>query len=67
MRPLSFRLKIALLSAGISGLVLVGFGLASGYFLYRQKLQSVDTELRALGSRHPGWLANRANFERFSA
>ena len=66
MRPLSLRLKIALLSAVISGLVLLGFGAASGYLLYRQKLASLDTELRALGTRHPGWLANRANFDRFN-
>ena len=25
----------------------------------------MDTEIRALGTRHPGWLANRANFDRF--
>ena len=66
MRLLSFRFKIALLSAVISGLVLLGFGAASWYLLYRQKLASVDTELRALGTRHPGWLANRANFDRFN-
>jgi two-component system, OmpR family, heavy metal sensor histidine kinase CusS len=66
MKPLSFRFKIALLSAVISGLVLLGFGAASWYLLYRQKLASIDTELRALGTRHPGWLANRANFDRFN-
>ncbi len=66
MKPLPFRLRIALLSALISGLVLVGFGAASWYLLYRQKLESLDTELRALGTRHPGWLANRANFDRFN-
>jgi len=66
MKPLSFRLRIALLSALISGLVLVGFGAMSWYLLYQQKIESVDTELRALGTRHPGWLANRANFDRFN-
>ncbi len=51
----------------ISGLVLVGFVAMSWYLLYRQKVESLDTELRALGTRHPGWLANRANFDRFNA
>jgi heavy metal sensor kinase len=66
MKASSFRLKIAVLSMVISGLVLVGFGGASWYLLYRQKIEAVDTEIRALGSRHPGWLANRANFDRFN-
>lgn len=65
MRLLSFRLRIALLSALISGVVLAGFGLSGWYLLYRQKIESLDTEIRALGTRHPGWLANRANFDRF--
>ena len=59
MKLLSFRLKIALLSALISGVVLLGFGAASWYLIYRQKVAAVDTEIRSLGARHPGWLANR--------
>ena len=66
MKLLSFRFKIALLSALISGLVLLGFGVASWYLLYQQKVQGVDTEIRSLGTRHPGWLANRANFDRLN-
>ncbi len=66
MKYLSFRFKIALLSALISGLVLLGFGVASWYLLYQQKVQGVDTEIRSLGTRHPGWLANRANFDRLN-
>jgi two-component system, OmpR family, heavy metal sensor histidine kinase CusS len=66
MKPLPFRLRIALLSVLISGLVLVGFGGATWYLLYRQKIEGLDTELRALGTRHPGWLANRSNFDRFN-
>jgi two-component system, OmpR family, heavy metal sensor histidine kinase CusS len=66
MKTLSFRFKIALLSALISGFVLLGFGVASWYLLYQQKVQGVDTEIRALGTRHPGWLANRANFDRLN-
>jgi len=66
MKLLSFRSKIALLSALISGLVLLGFGMASWYSLYQQKVQGVDTEIRSLGTRHPGWLANHSNFDRLN-
>lgn len=61
---LPFRLKIALLSVGISGLVLMAFGGAAWLLVSRQKLESVDTEIRSLGSRHPGWIATRGNYQR---
>ena len=64
MRTLSFRLKIALLSAAISGLVLVAFSLAVWFLISEQKLASMDTEIRSLGARHPGWIANRGNYQR---
>jgi two-component system heavy metal sensor histidine kinase CusS len=64
---LSFRLRIAALSALVSGGVLVIFGAASWYLLVKQKIEGLDTEIRALGNRHPGWLANRANYERFGS
>jgi two-component system heavy metal sensor histidine kinase CusS len=64
MKPLPFRLKIALLSAVISGLVLVAFGVSAWVMISRQKLESVDTEIRSLGARHPGWIANRGNYQR---
>jgi two-component system, OmpR family, heavy metal sensor histidine kinase CusS len=67
MKRLSFRLRIALLSALISGCVLLAFGVASWFLLYRQKVEVVDTEIRSLGARHPGWLANRGNFDRFNS
>ncbi len=66
MKALSLRLRIALLSVVISGAVLAAFGGASWYLLYRQRIEGVDTEIRALGTRHPGWLANRGNFDRFN-
>ncbi|MCL5099355.1 MAG: hypothetical protein M1608_17835 [Candidatus Omnitrophica bacterium] len=66
MKRLPFRLKIALLSASIFGLVVGSFGVATWYWLYRQKVEAVDTEIRSLGARHPGWLANRGNFNRFN-
>ncbi len=64
MKPLSFRLKIALLSVGISGLVLLAFGVAAWILVSGQKLQAVDTEIRSLGARHPGWIATRGNYQR---
>jgi signal transduction histidine kinase len=67
MKPLPFRLKIALLSAAISGAVLVAFGLAAWLLVSRQKLEGVDTEIRSLGARHPGWIANRGNYERLDS
>ena len=48
MKPVSFRFRIALLSALISGLVLGGFGVATWYLLHRQKVEAVDTEIRSL-------------------
>jgi len=67
MKPLPSRLKIALLSAGISGVVLVAFGITAGLLVSRQKLESVDTEIRSLGARHPGWIGNRGNYQRLDA
>lgn len=64
MKPLPFRLKIALLSAAISGAVLLAFGLAAWQLVARQKLETVDTEIRSLGARHPGWIAGRGNYQR---
>ncbi|MCI0535861.1 MAG: ATP-binding protein [Verrucomicrobiales bacterium] len=67
MKPLPFRLKIALLSVAISGAVLVAFGLEAWLLVSRQKLEGVDTELRSLGARHPGWIANRGNYQRLDS
>lgn len=64
MKPLPFRLKIALLSVGISGLVLIAFGAAAWVLVSHQKLETVDTEIRSLGARHPGWIAGRGNYQR---
>lgn len=64
MKPPSFRLKIALLSTVISGVVLVGFGTAAYLLIARQKTAGLDTEIRALGARHPGWISNRRDFQR---
>jgi hypothetical protein len=55
---------ISLLSAGISGLVLGAFGMAAWVLISRHKLETVDTEIRSLGARHPGWIAGRGNYQR---
>jgi two-component system, OmpR family, heavy metal sensor histidine kinase CusS len=65
MKPLPFRIKIALLSTLISGVALVGFGITAFVMISRQKIASLDTEIRSLGMRHPGWINNRRDFQRF--
>jgi heavy metal sensor kinase len=67
MKRLPFRLRIALFSALISGVVLAAFGAAALLLIHRQKLNAVDTEIRSLGARHPGWILNRGNYERLDA
>ena len=64
MKPPSFRLKIAVLSTVISGLVLVGFGVVAFFMISKQKLESLDTEIRSIGTRHPGLITNRRDFKR---
>lgn len=63
----SFRLRIALLSAAISGVVLIGFGLSAWVWLNHERLASLDREIRALAYRHPGWMNNRSNYERLGS
>ncbi|MCP5533729.1 MAG: HAMP domain-containing protein [Akkermansiaceae bacterium] len=58
MRPPSIRLKIALLSSLVSGVVIVAFGAAAWFAIARQKTAAADTELRSLAYRHRGWLSN---------
>ena len=67
MKPLPSRLKIALLSAGISGVVLVAFGVAMWMLIHELRLEAVDREIRTLGSRHPGMFTGRGNFERLTS
>jgi two-component system, OmpR family, heavy metal sensor histidine kinase CusS len=66
MKPISFRLRIALLSALLSGAVLVGFGATAWYLMYRERLAAVDREIHALAQRHPGWAGGGPNYERWS-
>lgn len=64
MKVLPFRFKIALLSTLISGVVLVGFGIAGFLMISRERTAALDAEIRALGTRHPGWIHNRRDFSR---
>lgn len=64
-RPfLAARTRIALLSAGISGAALIVCGSILWFWLHQERLDALDREIRALAYRHPGWLNNRANYER---
>ena len=67
MKPLPSRLKIALLSAGISGVVLAAFGGVMWVLIYNMRMEAVDREIRTLGSRHPGLFAGRGNYERLAS
>lgn len=67
MKPLPSRLKIALLSSGISGLVLVAFGVVTWLLIYDLRIEAVDREIRTLGSRHPGWFTGRGSYERLAS
>jgi signal transduction histidine kinase len=67
MKSLPSRLKIALLSAGLSGLVLIVFGVSAWYTVYQMRLDSVDREIRSLASRHPGIFAGRGNPDRLAS
>jgi heavy metal sensor kinase len=64
MRAIPFRLRIALVSVLISGTVLASFGSLLLYLAYRQIERGVDTEIRLLASRRPGWFGNRGNYQR---
>jgi signal transduction histidine kinase/outer membrane murein-binding lipoprotein Lpp len=65
MKRPTFRLKIALLSAIISGAVMVAFGWAALAIVSQQKIDSLDTRIRSLASRQPGWLSQRRDYPRF--
>ncbi|MEM8954288.1 MAG: ATP-binding protein [Verrucomicrobiota bacterium] len=45
----SFRLRLALISAGISVLVLAVFGMVASEFLYRERLARLDADLMRFG------------------
>lgn len=65
MKKPSFRFKIAFLSAAIAGTVLVLFGLLALWVVACQKTATLDTRIRSLGGRQPGWIAQQRDFQRF--
>ena len=67
MKRPAFRLRIALLSALVSGAVLIAFGATAWYLMCQERLAALDREIRALAYRHPGWMGGRANYERLSS
>lgn len=67
MKRLPFRFRIALLSALISGGVLLTFGGSAWYLVQRERVAALDRELRALAYRHAGWRGGRANYERLAS
>jgi two-component system, OmpR family, heavy metal sensor histidine kinase CusS len=67
MNSLPSRLKIALLSAGISGMVLAAFGVVMWLLICEIRVEAVDREIRTLGSRHPGLFAGRGNYDRLTS
>lgn len=67
MKRLPFRIRIALLSTLISGVVLAGFGWATWAQVHHLRVEALDRELRSLAMRHPGWFVNRGGYERLSS
>jgi signal transduction histidine kinase len=63
MKP-SLRLRIALLSTVLSGMVMVMFGAGAWWVVERQKTAALDARIRALGSRQPGWVFRDRDFQR---
>ena len=67
MKPLPLRAKVALLSAGLSGLVVVVFGVFAWMTFYQERIAAVDREIKTLIARHPGLFAGRGSFERLES
>ncbi|MBX7258058.1 MAG: HAMP domain-containing protein [Candidatus Hydrogenedentes bacterium] len=55
MKPLSFRVRIALLSVVISGLVLAAFGVWALLLAERTELKRIDDDLRGFAAGHVGF------------
>ncbi len=67
MRRRSFRLRLALISMGLSGLVLLVFGLVSWFTLHQARLRSLDRELEHFGFRVVSRAGQNVNVERQEA
>lgn len=64
MKTSPLRLRIALLSALLSGAVMVMFGAGAWWVLAQQKTGALDARIRALGTRQPGWMFRDREFTR---
>ena len=64
MKQSPLRLRIALLSALLSGAVMAIFGTAAWWVVARQKTAALDARIRALGTRVPGWMLQDREFDR---
>ena len=58
----SFRLRLALLSALLTGLVLLLFGAGSWWLVRESKVQGMDSELRAFAGREVSHLRDAAGW-----
>ena len=67
MKSISLRVRLAFLSAGLSGLVLIAVGVMAWGAVYQERLTAVDREIRSLVMRHPGLFAGRGNIERLES
>jgi signal transduction histidine kinase len=67
MKSMSLRVKLAIYSAGLSGLVLIAFGALAWAAVYQERLAAVDREIKALVTRHPGLFAGRGSIERLES
>lgn len=64
MKSSPLRLRIALLSTLLSGAVMVMFGVGAWWTVAKQKSESLDAHIRALGTRQPGWMLQDRDFRR---
>jgi len=62
----SLRLRIALLSTVLSGMVMVMFGAGAWWVVVSQKTAALDARIRALGTRQPGWMFRDRDFGRLA-
>jgi signal transduction histidine kinase len=64
MKLSPLRLRLALLSTLLSGVVMVMFGAAAWWTVSKQKSDALDARIRALGTRQPGWMFQNRDFQR---
>ena len=60
----SFRFRLALFSALVSGVILVAFGIAAWIYVYKNLLQSVDSRLRGPADRMVRRIHEGSDWER---